>query len=136
MVALAGIAALVVYVQIQITALALTLRLTLGTALGPLQSALLAALAFAGRLTIEWLALLAFAHGVIHALSVPANYGLLPRFVEQALTGGPLVVHGDGAQVRCFAHVRDAVRAVLAVGPSTATTTNLRNHKRNSRGNT
>ena len=29
-----------------------------------------------------------------------------------------------------------AVRAVLAVGPSTATTTNLLNHKRNSRGNT
>ena len=34
-VALAGIAALVMYVQIQITALALTLRLTLGTPSAP-----------------------------------------------------------------------------------------------------
>ena len=63
-VALAGIAALVVYVQIQITALALTLRLTLGTTLGPVQSALLAA---AGMLAFVYLAGLrsaAFAAGV------------------------------------------------------------------------
>jgi UDP-glucose 4-epimerase len=38
------------------------------------------------------------------------RYGMvLPRFVDQALTGGPLVVHDDGRQVRCFAHVADAV---------------------------
>jgi UDP-glucose 4-epimerase len=44
------------------------------------------------------------------------RYGMvLPRFVEQALKGGPLVVHGDGAQVRCFAHVCDVVRAVRAL---------------------
>src|SRR5947208_3013706 len=41
------------------------------------------------------------------------RYGMvLPRFVDQALTGGPLVVHDDGRQVRCFAHVSDIVRAV------------------------
>jgi len=38
---------------------------------------------------------------------------VLPRFVEAALAGGPLVVHDDGQQVRCFAHVADVVRAVL-----------------------
>ncbi len=44
------------------------------------------------------------------------RYGMvLPRFVDQALTGGPLVVYGDGRQVRCFAHVADAVRAVLGL---------------------
>ena len=37
---------------------------------------------------------------------------VLPRFVDQALSGGPLVVHDDGRQVRCFAHVRDVVGAV------------------------
>lgn len=43
-------------------------------------------------------------------------YGMvLPRFVEAALTGKPLVVHGDGSQTRCFAHVSDVVRAVLAL---------------------
>ncbi|MGQ9574028.1 MAG: NAD-dependent epimerase/dehydratase family protein [Thermoguttaceae bacterium] len=43
-------------------------------------------------------------------------YGMvLPRFVEAALSGGPLVVHDDGQQVRCFAHVADVVEAVLAL---------------------
>lgn len=44
------------------------------------------------------------------------RYGMvLPRFVDQALTGGPLVVHDDGRQVRCFAHVSDVVRGVLGL---------------------
>jgi UDP-glucose 4-epimerase len=43
-------------------------------------------------------------------------YGMvLPRLVDAALTGGPLVVHDDGRQERCFAHVADIVRAVLAL---------------------
>jgi UDP-glucose 4-epimerase len=42
------------------------------------------------------------------------RYGMvLPRFVDQALAGGPLVVHDDGRQVRCFAHVADVVEDVL-----------------------
>ncbi len=42
------------------------------------------------------------------------SYGMvLPRFVEAALGGGPLVVHDDGKQVRCFAHVADVIDAVL-----------------------
>lgn len=32
---------------------------------------------------------------------------VLPTFVEQALAGRPLTVHGDGSQVRTFAHVDD-----------------------------
>ncbi len=40
---------------------------------------------------------------------------VLPRFVDAALGGGPLVVHDDGRQVRCFAHVADVVRAVLSL---------------------
>lgn len=40
-------------------------------------------------------------------------YGMvLPRFVDAALRGEPLVVHDDGKQVRCFAHVEDVVNAV------------------------
>lgn len=42
------------------------------------------------------------------------EYGMvLPRFVDAALTGKPLVVHGDGSQSRCFLHVRDAVEGIL-----------------------
>jgi UDP-glucose 4-epimerase len=39
------------------------------------------------------------------------RYGMvIPRFVEQALTGAPLTVYGDGTQSRCFGYVGDAVR--------------------------
>jgi len=41
-------------------------------------------------------------------------YGMvLPRFVEAAMSGKPLIVHDDGQQERCFAHVTDVVGAVL-----------------------
>jgi UDP-glucose 4-epimerase len=43
-------------------------------------------------------------------------YGMvLPRFVDAALAGRPLQVHDDGRQQRCFAHVSDVVRMVLAL---------------------
>jgi UDP-glucose 4-epimerase len=49
------------------------------------------------------------------------RYGMvLPRFVDQALAGGPLVVHDDGRQVRCFAHVGDVVEDVLRLMASPA----------------
>ena len=41
-------------------------------------------------------------------------YGMvLPRFVGAALEGKSLVVHDDGKQERCFAHVSDVVGAVI-----------------------
>jgi len=42
------------------------------------------------------------------------RYGMvLPRFVRQALEGGPITVFGDGKQSRCFCDVGDVVNAVL-----------------------
>ena len=44
------------------------------------------------------------------------RYGMvLPRFVEQALKGDDLRVFGDGEQTRCFCHVQDTVRALIAL---------------------
>jgi UDP-glucose 4-epimerase len=44
------------------------------------------------------------------------RYGMvLPSFVGRALAGKPLTVYGDGTQSRCFCHVRDAVRAIIAL---------------------
>jgi len=40
---------------------------------------------------------------------------VVPRFVRQALAGDDVTVYGDGAQQRCFLHVADAVRAILAL---------------------
>jgi len=50
-------------------------------------------------------------------------YGMvLPRFIGAALAGQSLIVHDDGRQVRCFAHVADVVAAVLALMQSPAAT--------------
>jgi UDP-glucose 4-epimerase len=41
-------------------------------------------------------------------------YGMvLPRFVQAAMTGKSLIVHDDGQQQRCFAHVHDVVGAIV-----------------------
>ncbi len=43
-------------------------------------------------------------------------YGMvLPRFVDAALAGRPLVVHDDGQQQRSFAHVAEVVEAILGL---------------------
>jgi UDP-glucose 4-epimerase len=42
------------------------------------------------------------------------RYGMvLPTFASQALKGEPITVYGSGEQTRCFAHVKDAVEAVV-----------------------
>jgi UDP-glucose 4-epimerase len=44
------------------------------------------------------------------------QYGMVvPRFVSQAVKGDPLTVYGDGSQSRCFTHVGDTVRAIIAL---------------------
>jgi UDP-glucose 4-epimerase len=44
------------------------------------------------------------------------QYGMVvPTFVRQALLGHPITVYGNGKQQRCFTHVRDAVRAIMAL---------------------
>ena len=44
------------------------------------------------------------------------QYGMvIPRFVERALAGEPLEVHGDGLQTRSFCHVSDTIRAVYGL---------------------
>jgi len=42
------------------------------------------------------------------------RYGMvLPSFVQAALEGRPLLVHGSGEQSRCFGHVHDVVEAMV-----------------------
>lgn len=38
---------------------------------------------------------------------------VLPRFIQSALGGRPLEVHGDGSQQRCFCDVRDVTPALI-----------------------
>jgi UDP-glucose 4-epimerase len=49
------------------------------------------------------------------------RYGMVvPRFVEQAVNGGPITVYGDGLQTRSFCDVRDTVKSLdlLADNPA------------------
>ncbi|MGC1489651.1 MAG: GDP-mannose 4,6-dehydratase [Albidovulum sp.] len=42
------------------------------------------------------------------------RYGMVvPNFVQAALEGRPLMVHGNGEQSRCFGHVHDVVEALI-----------------------
>ncbi len=42
------------------------------------------------------------------------HYGMvLPRFIQNALIGDPILVYGDGQQTRCFSYVGDVVRGTL-----------------------
>lgn len=44
------------------------------------------------------------------------RYGMVvPRFVQMALANRPIPIYGDGEQSRCFCHVRDTVRAIIAL---------------------
>ena len=56
------------------------------------------------------------------------QYGMvIPRFVERALAGEPLEIHGDGTQTRCFCHVADTVRALSSLMDSAATSGEIYN---------
>ena len=47
---------------------------------------------------------------------LPGGYGVIARFVERALTGQSLIVHGDGGQTRCFTYADDSVRGTFLAG--------------------
>lgn len=48
-----------------------------------------------------------------------ARYGMvIPRFVQWALKDETLQVYGDGQQTRCFANVKDVIRAISTLSES------------------
>ena len=49
------------------------------------------------------------------------QYGMvIPNFVERALAGEPLEIHGDGTQTRSFCHVADTIQALRGLMDATA----------------
>lgn len=49
------------------------------------------------------------------------GYGsVIARFAAQALSGGPVTVHGDGLQTRCFTYVTDTVRGTILAAETEA----------------
>ncbi len=44
------------------------------------------------------------------------QYGMvIPTFVQRALAGEPIEIHGDGKQTRCFCHVSDTIHALAGL---------------------
>lgn len=68
-----------------------------------------------GRLwEIETVSLRIFnAYGPYQPLPV-SHAPVVPRFLQQALTGGSLVIHGDGSQTRDFVYITDVVAALIS----------------------
>jgi UDP-glucose 4-epimerase len=57
-----------------------------------------------------------------------SQYGMvIPTFVERALAGEPIEIHGDGTQTRCFCHVGDTIRALKALMEEPATSGEIYN---------
>jgi UDP-glucose 4-epimerase len=49
------------------------------------------------------------------------RYGMvIPNFVQRALAGEPLEIHGDGCQTRAFCHVQDTIRALKGLNEAEA----------------
>jgi UDP-glucose 4-epimerase len=56
------------------------------------------------------------------------EYGMvIPRFVDRALANEPIEIFGDGEQTRCFCHVDDTVRALVALMDSPNTSGEIYN---------
>jgi UDP-glucose 4-epimerase len=48
-------------------------------------------------------------------------YGMVvPRLIQQALSGQPMTVFGDGSQTRCFTNIRDVVEALVRIAEAPA----------------
>jgi MFS family permease len=89
------------------------------------QAALLAGSAFSGQLTIERLAILAALHGTCHAFSIPAAYGLLPRFIARDRLASAISVAAAYTQLGLFAGPALAGWVIQHFGAAIAFATNV-----------
>lgn len=94
-------------------------------AVATLQAALLVGFAFSGHLTIGTLTLLAAMHGTAHAFSIPAAYGLLPRFVDRARLSSAISVASAYQQLGVFAGPALAGWVIQNFGTKTAFASNV-----------
>jgi MFS family permease len=94
-------------------------------ALATVHAVALTTLALLNLLTIEWLAGLALFHGVVHAFSVPASFGLLPRFVEPRRLPSAIAVSSAYTQLGIFVGPALAGWVILHFGVTVAFASNV-----------
>ena len=57
----------------------------------------------------------------------PSHAPVVPRFLKQAVTGGSVVVFGDGSQTRDFVYLDDVVEALVKAGRANSAVNSLLN---------
>jgi predicted MFS family arabinose efflux permease len=90
-----------------------------------IQAAVLAGLAFSGALTIYALTALAAVHGAAHAFSIPASYGLLPRFIAPRRLSSAIAVGAAYSQLGLFVGPALAGWIILRFGTPVAFASNV-----------
>jgi MFS family permease len=99
--------------------------LLIAYACATLQAAVLAGLAFSGALTIGFLTALAFLHGAVHAFSIPAQFGFMPRFVEPRRLASAIAVAAAYTQLGIFGGPALAGWIIAHFGAATAFASNV-----------
>jgi MFS family permease len=99
--------------------------LLIAYACATIQAAILAGLAFFGVLTIYALAALAAVHGAAHAFSIPASYGLLPRFIAPRRLSSAIAVGAAYSQLGLFVGPALAGWIILRFGTPAAFASNV-----------
>jgi predicted MFS family arabinose efflux permease len=82
-------------------------------------------LAYTGMLTIVPLAVLSFLHGLVHSFSVPAAYGMMPRFIARERLSAAIAVNSAYTQFAIFAGPALAGWIILRYGVAAAYATNV-----------
>src|SRR5271165_5407378 len=85
----------------------------------------LTVLAYTSALTIAPLAALSFLHGLIHAFSVPAAFGMMPRFIARERLSSAIAVSSAYTQFAIFAGPALAGWIILNYGVAAAYATNV-----------
>jgi len=94
-------------------------------ALALLQALALTVLAASGQLTIWWLAVLVALQGTIHGFSIPAMFGMLPRFVARQRLPAAIAVNAAYTQFAIFAGPAIAGWLIHGFGAATAFASNV-----------
>lgn len=90
-----------------------------------LQAVALTVLAASGQLTIWWLTILVGLQGAIHGFSIPAMFGMLPRFIARQRLSAAIAVNSAYTQFAIFAGPALAGWLIHGFGTATAFASNV-----------
>lgn len=90
-----------------------------------MKTSVLSILAFTGHLGLVAICISAFLHGLIHSFSIPASYGMMPRFVSRHRLAAAIGVNSAYTQFAIFAGPAVAGWILVHWGVAAAFATNV-----------